>query len=93
MIKVILSFLSGLKRQRVIDKHKYLDEHIKSIDVFQKGKRYKIEGGKDIEYVINEDNSVSINFTAASISVTQIGCIANFSAASLPAEEWTGGCQ
>jgi len=45
--------------------------------IFEKGKRYRLEGGKDVEFHVYEDKKSGFEFTVDDVVITTSGCIAN----------------
>jgi len=63
---------------QTIEKQKYLNAYLENATVFEKGKRYRLVGGKDVEFHVYDDNNIVLKFTSDDVIITRIGCIANF---------------
>uniref|UniRef100_A0A6H1ZZD8 Uncharacterized protein n=1 Tax=viral metagenome TaxID=1070528 RepID=A0A6H1ZZD8_9ZZZZ len=53
---------------------------VDNLIIFEKGKRYRLKGGKDVEFHVYEDNQIVVEFTVDDIVITRIGCIVKYMA-------------
>ena len=75
---IIIMMVEKKENQMVeIDRLKNISAVLDNAVIFEKGKRYRMKGGKDVEFHVDENDKVSLEFTADSIIITRIGCVAN----------------